>query len=198
MQPAEGDPILPSGTFMAAAVRPMAVAPRRPVLLIAPLALILAALLAVLGWVLLHGASAGRTSALIGKPAPQFSYSTFDGKTVDLASLRGKPVMVNFWGSWCVPCKDEAPVLDQAWAKYQKTDVQFVGMAIWDQPDAALNFAKTEGATWINGIDKDGKIAIDHGVYGVPESFFISRDGTLVDRYVGPFVGDAGSARLEQ
>jgi cytochrome c biogenesis protein CcmG, thiol:disulfide interchange protein DsbE len=183
---------------MAAAVRPVAVAPRRPLLLVAPLSVIVAALLALLGYVLLHGANAGRTSALMGKPAPDFSYTTFDGKTVDLASLRGKPVMVNFWGSWCVPCKDEAPVLQQAWAKYQKTDVQFVGIAIWDQSDAAKAFARSEGATWINGMDNDGKIAIDYGVYGVPESFFISRQGVLVDRYVGPFVGDAGSGRLEQ
>lgn len=183
---------------MAAAVRPVAVAPRRPVFVVGPLAVVVAALLVLLGYVLLHGASAGRTSALMGKPAPDFTYATFDGKRLDLASLRGKPVMVNFWGSWCVPCKDEAPVLRQTWAKYQATDVQFVGVAIWDQGDAAKAFAQSEGATWINGMDNDGKIAIDFGVYGVPESFFISRQGVLVDRFVGPFVGDTGTARLEQ
>lgn len=183
---------------MAAAVRSVVVAPRRPLLVITPVALVVAALLGVLGYVLLHGASASRTSALMGKPAPAFTYTTFDGKQVDLAGLRGKPVMVNFWGSWCVPCKDEGPVLSQAWAKYQQTDVQFVGVAIWDQAEAAKDFARSEGASWINGLDSDGKIAIDYGVYGVPESFFISRDGVLVDRYVGPFVGENGSARLEQ
>jgi cytochrome c biogenesis protein CcmG/thiol:disulfide interchange protein DsbE len=183
---------------VAAAVGPVAIAPRRPILIVAPVAAFAAGLLILLGYVLLHGASAGRTSALIGKPAPNFSYSTFDGRTLDLASLRGKPVMVNFWGSWCIPCKDEAPVLNQAWAKYKKSDVQFLGVAIWDQGDAAKAFASSEGATWINGMDNDGKIAIDFGVYGVPESFFISRQGVLVDRYVGPFTGDAGSAKLEQ
>jgi len=183
---------------LAAAVRPMAVAPRRPFLLVASLAVLVAAILGVLGYVLLHGANGARASALLGKPAPGFSYSTFDGKTLDLASLRGKPVMINFWGSWCEPCKDEAPVLARSWAKYQNTDVQFVGVAIWDKTDLARQFAQQHGASWINGIDADGKIAIDYGVYGVPESFFISRDGVLVDRYVGPFVGEAGSARLEQ
>lgn len=183
---------------MAAAVRPVAAAPRRPFVLVAPLAALIVALLALLGWVLLHGVSAGRTSALMGKPAPEFSYSTFDGKAVDLSSLRGKPVMVNFWGSWCIPCKDEAPVLRQAWAKYQHSDTQFLGIAIWDQGDAAKAFATSEGASWTNGMDNDGKIAIDFGVYGVPETFFISREGVLVDRYVGPFVGDAGSAKLDQ
>jgi cytochrome c biogenesis protein CcmG, thiol:disulfide interchange protein DsbE len=183
---------------LAAAVRPIAIVPRRPVLIVAPLAVLVAALLGLLGYVLLHGATAGRTSALMGRPAPEFSYTTFDGKQIDLAGLRGKPVMVNFWGSWCIPCKDEAPVLSQTWAKYQRTDMQFVGVAIWDKPDLAQAFAKSEGAVWINGLDNDGKIAIDYGVYGVPESFFISREGVLVDRYVGPFVGDAGSARLEQ
>jgi cytochrome c biogenesis protein CcmG, thiol:disulfide interchange protein DsbE len=183
---------------MAAAVRSVAAAPRRPIFLVAPLVAFVAGLLVLLGYVLLHGASAGRTSALMGKAAPEFSYTTFDGKSLDLAGLHGKPVMVNFWGSWCVPCKDEAPILQQAWAKYQKTDVQFVGVAIWDQGDAAKAFAQANGASWTNGMDNDGKIAIDYGVYGVPESFFISRQGVLQDRYVGPFVGDAGSARLEQ
>ncbi len=182
---------------MAAAVRPMAVAPRRPILIVVPVAAVVAILM-LLGYVLLHGASAVRTSALIGKLAPEFSYTTFDGKTVDLAGLRGKPVLINFWGSWCVPCKDEAPVLAQAWQKYQNSGVQFVGVAIWDKPDAARAFARSAGAAWLNGLDNDGKIAIDYGVYGVPESFFISRDGILADRYVGPFVGSAGSARLEQ
>ena len=184
---------------MAAEVLPVAVAPRRrPVLIVAPLTAIVVALLAVLGWTTLHGVGAGRTSALIGKPAPGFSYTTFDGQNVDLTSLKGKPVMVNFWGSWCVPCKDEAPVLRDAWQKYQGSGVQFVGMAIWDKTDAAQAFAQSEGAVWLNGLDPDGKIAIDYGVYGVPESFFINKDGLLVDRYVGPFVGADGTAKLEQ
>jgi cytochrome c biogenesis protein CcmG/thiol:disulfide interchange protein DsbE len=183
---------------MAAAVRPVAAAPRRPVLVLVPLGAVVVAVLAVFGYVLLHGATAGRTSALINKPAPEFSYTTFDGKTVDLASLRGQPVMVNFWGSWCVPCKDEAPVLASAWQKYQGQGVQFLGVAIWDQPEAAKAFAQSAGAVWLNGLDNDGKIAIDYGVYGVPESYFISRDGVLIDRYPGPFIGRDGSAKLVQ
>ena len=182
---------------MAAAVGPVAAAPRRPVLVLVPVAAGVALLLFILGYTLLHGVNAGRTNALIGKMAPNFSYSTFDGKAVSLSSLQGKPLMVNFWGSWCVPCTDEAPVLAQVWQKYQNTGVQFVGIAIWDQADAAQKFAQTNGATWLNGVDGDGKIAIDFGVYGVPESFFISRDGTLVDRYVGPFVGADGTAKLD-
>jgi len=142
--------------------------------------------------------SAISTNALLSKPAPVFSYTTFDGSSIALSSHRGKPVMINFWGSWCVPCKDEAPVLREAWAKYQNTDVQFVGVAIWDKPELARQFAAQEGARWTNGMDEDGKIAIDYGVYGVPESFFISREGVLVDRFVGPFTGQAGGARLEQ
>jgi len=157
-----------------------------------------ALLLFVLGYTLLHGVSAGRTNTLIGKAAPPFSYTTFDGQNVSLASLHGKPVLINFWGSWCVPCRDEAPVLAKAWQNYQNTGVQFVGIAIWDQTDAAKTFAQNNGAVWLNGVNGDGKIAIDFGVYGVPESFFISPDGTLVDRYVGPFVGADGTAKLDQ
>lgn len=184
--------------MLATAARPAAVVPRRPVFVLAPLAVVVAAILGVFGYAVLHGVSAGRTNVLVGKQAPAFSYTTFDGRAVSLDGLRGKPVMVNFWGSWCVPCKDEAPVLQQAWQKYQNSGVQFVGMAIWDQSDAAKAFAQSAGATWINGLDGDGKIAIDYGVYGVPESFFIDGNGILVDRYVGPFVGAEGSAHLEQ
>ncbi|MBV9121599.1 MAG: redoxin domain-containing protein [Chloroflexi bacterium] len=176
----------------------MAASQRRPVVFLLPLAALVAVVLGVLGYALLHGVNAGRTNTLIGKAAPNFSYTTFDGKTVDLASLKGKPVLVNFWGSWCVPCKDEEPVLSQAWSKYQGSGVQFVGIAIWDKTDAAQSFARQYGATWTNGVDNDGKIAIDYGVYGVPESFFIGRDGTLVDRFVGPFVGSDGATHLDQ
>ncbi|HLY64772.1 MAG TPA: redoxin domain-containing protein [Chloroflexota bacterium] len=175
----------------------MAVAPRRPVLIVAPLAAIVA-IVSLLGYAALHGVSGGRTSALLGKPAPEFSYATFDGQPIDLASLRGKPVMVNFWGSWCVPCKDEAPVLAQAWQTYQGTGVQFLGVSIWDKPDAARSFAQNAGAVWLTGLDNDGKIAIDYGVSGVPESFFISRDGVLIDRFPGPFVGSDGSSSLDR
>jgi cytochrome c biogenesis protein CcmG, thiol:disulfide interchange protein DsbE len=183
---------------LATAARPVAVVPRRPVYVLAPLAVVVAAILGVFGYALLHGVNAGRTNILVGRPAPAFSYTTFDGQSVSLDSLQGKPVMVNFWGSWCVPCKDEGPILQQAWQKYRSTDVQFVGMAIWDKPDAAQAFAQSQGAVWINGLDPDGKIAIDYGVYGVPESFFINRSGVLVDRYVGPFEGSDGGAHLEQ
>lgn len=183
---------------MVAAARPVAVAPRRPVLAFVPIAAILAALLAVLGYALVHGGSSGRTSALIGKAAPSFAYTTFDGQTLDITSLRGQPVMVNFWGSWCIPCKDEAPILASAWQKYEARGVRFIGVAMWDQPEAAKNFVRNEGETWLNGLDNEGKIAIDYGVYGVPESYFISRDGVLIDRFPGPFVGSDGSARLDQ
>ena len=183
---------------MAAAVRPVATSPRRPLFIFAPVALVVTAIMAVFGYALLHGVASGRKDMLIGRPAPNFQYTTFSGQRVSLAGLRGKPVMVNFWGSWCVPCKDEAPVLAQEWQKFQGRGVQFVGVAIWDKTAAAKAFAKSEGATWLNGMDNNGKIAIDYGVYGVPESYFISRDGTLVDRYVGPFVGNAGASKLEQ
>ncbi len=183
---------------MAAAVRPLAASPRRGAFFLIPVGLVVAGILAVLGVSLARGDKSVRTSMLVGHPAPAFSYTTFDGKTLDLASLKGKPVMLNFWGSWCIPCKDEAPVLAQAWQQYQSKGVQFVGVAIWDKPDAALTFAQGAGATWLNGMDNDGKIAIDYGVYGVPESYFIDKNGVLIDRFPGPFVGSDGTARLDQ
>ena len=162
-----------------------------------PVVLFIAVILAGLGFTMLRGPSGVRTSSLLNRPAPDFTIETFDRKPVDLASLKGTPVVINFWGSWCEPCKDEAPVLASAWQKYQAAGVQFVGIAVWDQPDAARAFAQHAGAAWINGLDNDGKIAIDYGVYGVPESFFVNREGILVERYVGPFLAEQGAARLD-
>ncbi|HUZ76422.1 MAG TPA: TlpA disulfide reductase family protein [Chloroflexota bacterium] len=180
---------------MAAAARPLAALPRRGILLFAPVAVVGTVILVVLGLTLARGNTAVRTDRLIGQQAPAFTMTTFEGTKVSLASLRGKPVLLNFWGSWCIPCKDEAPVLSQAWQKYQGK-VQFVGLALWDQSTAAQTFARQNGATWLNGMDNSGTVAIDFGVYGVPESYFISRSGVLVQRFPGPFVGASGAAQL--
>ncbi|SRR5581483_226164 len=188
----------PLGVLLAAAVRAVAVAPRRPLHIFLPLMVAIVGVLGVLGYALSHGAAGGRTNALIGKPAPKVVFSSFAGESVDVAALQGKPIVVNFWGSWCVPCRDEFPVLQQAWQRYHPQDVQFIGLAVWDKAEAAQAFARDQGAGWTNGLDEDGKIAIDFGVYGVPETYFIDRQGILADRYVGPFTGSDGAAKLDQ
>jgi cytochrome c biogenesis protein CcmG/thiol:disulfide interchange protein DsbE len=125
------------------------------------------------------------TTPLIGRPAPQFSLTLFDGKTLRLEDLRGKPVFVTFWASWCPPCRAEAADLEAAWRKAQNKDVVFLGVNIQDQEDQARAFIKEFDVTFPNGRDESGKLALEYGVWGIPEAFFISPDGKITYKHVG-------------
>lgn len=121
----------------------------------------------------------------IGKPAPTMSFTTFDGKTFDLQQQRGKPVVINFWASWCAPCRQEATVLENMWGKYQDKDIVFIGVDIQDSDDAARAFISEFGLTYPNGMDQNGRISIDYGVIGIPVTFLVDREGIVVRRWVG-------------
>jgi cytochrome c biogenesis protein CcmG/thiol:disulfide interchange protein DsbE len=125
-------------------------------------------------------------SPLVGRPAAVFTLATFDGTPVDLAKLRGRVVVVNFWASWCQPaCYDEAPVLERNWRLYRERGVTVVGVDIQDTAEAGLKFVRDFGLSFPNGRDVTGKVAIDYGVYGVPETFFIDRQGRIRAKHVG-------------
>jgi cytochrome c biogenesis protein CcmG/thiol:disulfide interchange protein DsbE len=117
--------------------------------------------------------------------AAAFTLALFSGATWSLSDQRGKPVLVNFWASWCPPCRQEVPVLQQGWQRHQ-TDVVFIGVDVWDTDSDAKQFLKQYGATYPNGPDPAGHIAIDYGLTGVPETFFIDRRGQVVHHFVGP------------
>lgn len=121
--------------------------------------------------------------ALDGKPAPQIQLVDLDGNAFDLAQHRGKPVVLNFWSTWCQPCKIEHPLLVRAPSMYP--DVTFLGVIYSDEPSAARRYLKTAGTSYPHLVDEQGRTAIDYGVAGVPETFFISTDGTLVKKHVG-------------
>ena len=128
-------------------------------------------------------------SPLIGKPAPDFTATLLTGGKLSLAELRGTPVILNFWASWCVACRDEAHVLQESHRKFEQNGgkLRVIGIAIQDTPDAARGFAKKYGKTYTLALDStDGQIALDYGVYGVPETYFIGADGVIHDKYVGP------------
>ena len=117
-------------------------------------------------------------SPLIGRPAAAFTLTTFDGQPVSLESLRGKIVVLNFWASWCNPaCYDEAPVLERGWRAWRDRGVMVVGVDIQDTVEAAQKFMRELSLTFPNARDLTGKVSIDYGVYGVPETFFIDRRG---------------------
>ncbi len=121
----------------------------------------------------------------IGKPAPEFKLSLFQGGEVDLASYRGRPIVINFWASWCVPCRQEAPILERLWRSYREKGVQFIGVDIQDSEADSLRYLREFDITYPNGLDADGRITVDYGVIGIPVTFFINREGIVERRWVG-------------
>ena len=124
-------------------------------------------------------------SPLISKPASSFTLTLFDGRRLSLEDLRGKVVFLNFWASWCPPCRTEARILEAAWQKYKDQDVVFLGIDIQDTEQAALAFLREFGITYPNGRDALGKIAIDYGVWGIPETFIIDKEGRITYKHAG-------------
>lgn len=135
-------------------------------------------------------------SPLVGRAAPAFTLiPAGGGPPISLAALRGKPVVVNFWATWCVPCFQEHPVLTQA-ARTLGGDVQFVGVVYDDEEPRVLEFLKRQGQSYPSLLDPDGKTAIAYGVYGVPETFFVDAQGNIVSKFVGPLHPEALSNLL--
>jgi cytochrome c biogenesis protein CcmG, thiol:disulfide interchange protein DsbE len=138
-------------------------------------------------------------SPLLGKPAAAFTLTTFAGTPISLESLRGRVVVVNFWASWCIPaCYEEAPVLEQAWRDYKDRGVAVVGINIQDKAEAARKFMEQFGFTFPNAMDPSGKISVDYGVYGVPETFFIDRSGRIRERKVGAVTDEVFRGHVER
>ncbi len=125
-------------------------------------------------------------SPLLQKPAPSFRVALLGGGETSLQSLQGKPIIVNFWASWCYPaCYEEAPLLEATWRKYKERGLAMLGVVIQDKEPNALEFMKRFDFSFPNGMDPGGRISIDFGVYGVPETFFIDRQGRIVYKHVG-------------
>jgi|SRR5579862_3029599 len=126
---------------------------------------------------------------LIGHPAPDFTMQVWSGpqgqSSLHLAALKGHPVVVNFWASWCVPCMDEAPVLEHAWQTYQSKGVIFIGIVYQDSEQNAMNFVDQYGVTYFIGPDPNGATAISYGVTGAPETVFINKQGTITGKFGG-------------
>jgi cytochrome c biogenesis protein CcmG/thiol:disulfide interchange protein DsbE len=129
-------------------------------------------------------------SPLLGRPAAPFSLSLFDGGRFSLAEARGKVVVVSFWASWCIPCREEAPLLESAWRMYRDRGVVFVGVNFQDEETAARAFIAEFSLTFPNGRDEGSRIAVDYGVYGIPELFLITRGGQIASKHVG-LIGEA-------
>ncbi len=129
-------------------------------------------------------------------PARDFTLTLFDGESISLSELRGKVVLIDFWTSWCPPCRQEAPTLADAYRRFEGRGVEFVGVAVWDSEEQAASFVGDNNVPYPNGLDSKGTIAIDYGLTGIPEKYIVDRDGRLVRKFVGPMEPDQLEAVL--
>ena len=170
--------------------------------------LALVALLALLAYGLLRrqgGGFAGFAVNAVGQegrlrpgPAPDFEVQLFGGGSVRLSEQRGKAVVVNYWASWCPPCREEAAMLERAWRRYRSRGVMFIGLDVWDTEQDANDFLQEFGVTYPNGRDRYGEAAIDYGVTGIPETYFIRPDGSMARHWIGPLTDQQINSFIEE
>jgi cytochrome c biogenesis protein CcmG/thiol:disulfide interchange protein DsbE len=125
-------------------------------------------------------------SDLPGRPAPDFTLETLDGELVNLAALRGQVVLLNFWASWCVACIEEHAVLVEAEREYGPQGLRILGVVYDDSPENARRWMELRGGEWTNLLDPGSRVAVEYGLYGVPESVLIGRDGRVAHKQIGP------------
>jgi cytochrome c biogenesis protein CcmG/thiol:disulfide interchange protein DsbE len=143
-------------------------------------------LLALMIWGIGHQAagSVGQVPVAV-RPAPPFTIQLFEGGVFDLPAFKGKPVMVNFWASWCIPCEQEAATLEKTSRMYRDR-ITFIGVDVQDTDAAAREFVRRFGVSYPNGPDPSGAISVEYGMSGVPETYFVDRTGTIVRKWQGP------------
>ena len=120
------------------------------------------------------------------RPAPDFHLTSFDGQRLRLSDFRGRVVILNFWASWCPPCRIEAPALQRAADRLGERGVTVLGIDVWDDPSSATQFLNEVGVTYLNAEDTTREIPVEYGVTGLPETFVINTRGVLVARWIGP------------
>ena len=124
----------------------------------------------------------------VADKVPDFTLTTFDGEEISLEDLKGKVILVNFWASWCTPCEQEAADLENAWLQYKpRGDVVFLGVDYVDTETEALGYLNKFNISYPNGPDLGTRISQSFRIQGVPETFIIGKDGTLVSFQKGPY-----------
>ena len=158
------------------------------------------ALLLFLGWMWMQKTAPPLASGI----APEFELTTFEGQVLRLSELRGKPVVLNFWASWCQPCREEAPLLVAAWNQYRGQDLMLIGVDYVDTDVEAKKYMAEFKITYPNGPDIGTRISKAYRITGVPETYFITREGKILSgtdangRPYGNWIGPIPAAALQE
>jgi len=133
------------------------------------------------------GTAAGKGNrATSASPAPDFEIPLFGSEAhFRLSDHRGQGVVINFWASWCTPCREEMPILEEGWRAYKDHGIIFIGVNVSDSEEKAVAFLQEVGVTYPNGPDPGGEVSALYRLIGLPETFFVTPDGTIAQRVIG-------------
>ena len=154
--------------------------------------------LLVVGLLALSLSSQSSTPPQVGSPVPPFQLTSFDDRPMELDAQPGEITVINFFASWCTPCRQEAADLEQAWRQYGDREVQFYGIAYKDAASRAREFLEEFDVSFPSGEDPGNRTARAYGVTGVPETLVVDAQGQLVKHFLGPITQEQLSAELDQ
>ncbi|MGI9060932.1 MAG: TlpA family protein disulfide reductase [Ktedonobacteraceae bacterium] len=175
---------------------------RRKILIFSMVSLLNVTLLVLLLTQLLTPASTPVADPLVSHPAPDFSLAMLlhnSKNTLSLSNFKGKPIVLNFWASWCAPCKEEVPLLESTWKhmQTQRKDVVFLGIDFQDSSDNALSFLQQNSITYSNVLDVSGSVASTYGVTALPQTIFINRHGIVISRVARELTNQTLASNLQ-
>jgi peroxiredoxin len=137
-------------------------------------------------------------SIIIGSKAPEFSMTSLSGQQISLKDLRGQGVLVNFWATWCYPCREEMDDLKAAYEKYKDQGIVILGIDMKEGEETVRKFIESYKITYPILIDMDGKVGDAYNVFGIPSSFFIDKDGVIRDIILGEMNQDSINNKIEK
>jgi len=166
---------------------------RRPLWLLLVLNVALAATLvsalSLLRWYLDRGQTAepalSSQAIRVGSPVPDFTLPGLDGSDIRLSDYRGRIVLVNFWASWCSPCRAEMPEIEHVYRTYRDAGFLAIGVNQLEPAPQVRAFIEEHQLTWIFALDQDGAVSQRWGVFGIPQSYLIDREGNIVKSWLG-------------